>query len=803
MQRLKSLLPFAAILAVAFLVIINLFPHLHPLGGLHLPYDNEESISISRRTLDSLSLEYSGLVPSVSFRYDRALLRQLQETFGIDSANGLFRTIPISSWQIRWKEGKALTMGMTDSDEDVQAVLDVFKGEVSVGLSADGRLLSLERKVADSAIIPSLTIDQARTLTREILTRFSALRSYGPFDEPVSEKTIVQPHRSDYEFVWEREIPGIPNQVQIKTLIAGNTLSVLETDFKIPREFTDDEFESAIGIIVVIIYVSVIATMIFFAFRRFRSFEIGFRLASVMGIAAAAVMALEIMLSMKDNFDWGVLVAVLLGPLFVGGALVLVWAVSESVGREVWKEKFIPFDLLANGYLFHSRVGAGVIRGIALGAGAMAFWLLLLEGSGNFTNLRWTLSGESVRHEFDVALPWIYVVGHSVYTAAFFFSLFVLFGMSFLRRWVGSPGLLLFLSALLVSLVRQGEVFPLGVGIVVELLLAGIFVWTLYQFDALTSFLSLFSFAVIREAGGLFLSGHPTYEASGIGMVLFFGIIAVVSVAVQFRKTEVTDFQDITPAFAKHITERQRLQQELEIARQVQMSFLPKENPHITGLEIASLCVPAHEVGGDYYDFVRLAPKKIAVVVGDVSGKGTQAAFYMTLAKGFLRALSHPKGSVKSVLIQMNKLFYDNVERGAFISMVYGVFDMGAKTLRLTRAGHNPVLVWRATTGRLEIIQPDGLALGLEQGKKFDKTIEEVRIPFRKGDCFVFYTDGFPEAMNKQQEEYGDHRLAESAKAHAQRRAAEIVEGLLGDVRMFMGKARQHDDMTVVVVKIS
>ena len=271
----------------------------------------------------------------------------------------------------------------------------------------------------------------------------------------------------------------------------------------------------------------------------------------------------------------------------------------------------------------------------------------------------------------------------------------------------------------------------------------------------------------------------------------------------QFRKNEITDFDSIVPVFARHITERQRLQQELEIARQVQMSFLPKSDPKVHGLDISSRCVPALEVGGDYYDFVIHSPKELGVAIGDVSGKGTQAAFYMTLAKGFLRALSNPAGSVSDVLTQINKLFYDNVERGAFISMVYGIFDMGKKRLRLTRAGHNPVLVWKAKKQKLEVIQPNGLALGLEKGREFSKTIEEVKIPFAKGDCFIFYTDGFTEAMNKKMEEYGDERFAATVQNYVTRSSKEILEGIIRDVRIYIGKAKQHDDMTLVVVKIS
>lgn len=153
-------------------------------------------------------------------------------------------------------------------------------------------------------------------------------------------------------------------------------------------------------------------------------------------------------------------------------------------------------------------------------------------------------------------------------------------------------------------------------------------------------------------------------------------------------------------------------------------------------------------------------------------------------------------------MTQINRLFYENVERGAFISMVYGVFDVSKKKLTLTRAGHNPVLVWKEKEKKLKVIQPNGLALGLEVGKKFARMIEEARIPLQKGDCFVFYTDGFTEAMNGKREEYGEERFAETVKSFVRGSAAEVVDGVFDAMKDFAGKAKQHDDMTIVVVKI-
>jgi serine phosphatase RsbU (regulator of sigma subunit) len=268
------------------------------------------------------------------------------------------------------------------------------------------------------------------------------------------------------------------------------------------------------------------------------------------------------------------------------------------------------------------------------------------------------------------------------------------------------------------------------------------------------------------------------------------------------RKREITDFDEIMPAFAKHITERQRLQQELEIARSVQMSFLPKANPKVVELDIASRCAPALEVGGDYYDFIDAGNKRLGVVVGDVSGKGTQAAFFMTLTKGFVRALAEVSPSPSAVLTRVNKLFYDNVERGVFISMVYGIFDTAGRVLTIARAGHNPVIMRKTKADQVQVVNPMGLALGLDAGDTFAKSIQEVAIPFQSGDLFVFYTDGFPEAMNKTLEEFGEERLCQTVQMHAHRSAAEIMDGIFAEMKQFVGKAKQHDDMTIVVVKV-
>ncbi len=174
----------------------------------------------------------------------------------------------------------------------------------------------------------------------------------------------------------------------------------------------------------------------------------------------------------------------------------------------------------------------------------------------------------------------------------------------------------------------------------------------------------------------------------------------------------------------------------------------------------------------------------------------------MTLTKGFLRAVAKVSDSPAAILTQVNRLFYENVERGVFISMVYGVFDTEANVLRFARAGHNPVIMRKHQDDRVQVVSPRGLALGLDEGEAFERSIQEISIPFQAGDLFVFYTDGFPEAMNKTMEEFGEERLCNVIERYAQGSASEILEGVFREMKEFTDKAKQHDEMTIVVVKI-
>jgi len=249
--------------------------------------------------------------------------------------------------------------------------------------------------------------------------------------------------------------------------------------------------------------------------------------------------------------------------------------------------------------------------------------------------------------------------------------------------------------------------------------------------------------------------------------------------------------------------ERERMVNELEIARQVQMKLLPKSSPKLPGFDISGTCISAREIGGDYYDFFMLDEDHLGIAIGDVSGKGVPAAIYMTLTKGVVQSQAEENSSPREVLMKVNNFMYKTIETSSFITMIYAVLDLKTRQLTYARAGHNPVVYHPVTNESYQLLEPEGMALGLEKGKLFDLVIEEQQVQLTAGDLLVFYTDGFSEAMNKNQQEYGEARLYQVIGKNKQIPAQELIQTICRDVNQFIQEQPQHDDMTMVVLKVN
>jgi serine phosphatase RsbU (regulator of sigma subunit) len=249
--------------------------------------------------------------------------------------------------------------------------------------------------------------------------------------------------------------------------------------------------------------------------------------------------------------------------------------------------------------------------------------------------------------------------------------------------------------------------------------------------------------------------------------------------------------------------EKERLEEELRIARQIQMSLLPAQGvAGLPGVRVAALCLPAAEVGGDYYDILPLGETRMGVLVADVSGKGTSAALYMAELKGLVLSLSRIYESPAKLLAEANRILTANMDSRSFVTMTYAVVDTAARRMRYARAGHSPLIHMQARTGKTRVLAPAGLGLGLDAGPRFEQILEEDEVALEPGDFFLFFTDGLSEAMNPGAELFGEGRLRRILEEGQALGSEELKERILEEVRHFVGEADPHDDMTLVVLKV-
>jgi phosphoserine phosphatase RsbU/P len=269
---------------------------------------------------------------------------------------------------------------------------------------------------------------------------------------------------------------------------------------------------------------------------------------------------------------------------------------------------------------------------------------------------------------------------------------------------------------------------------------------------------------------------------------------------------------DLISTFADHVTiaiensrlieqsiEQERLQQELMVAQKVQRKLLPQRLPRPDGFDLDAFSSPAFEVGGDYYDIVTLPDDKMGIVVGDVSGKGVSAAFYMAELKGIFQALSRSCESTKEFLIKTNNALYGSIDKSAFISLIYAIVDGRSSVMRLSRAGHCPMI--HLHNGKIKFHKPNGIGLGLTGAELFDQVIEENTFPIGSGDICVFYTDGVTEARNSAGDEFGVDRLVTTITRHRDFDAVSLRSVILREIGDFTGSDSFDDDLTIVILK--
>ena len=248
--------------------------------------------------------------------------------------------------------------------------------------------------------------------------------------------------------------------------------------------------------------------------------------------------------------------------------------------------------------------------------------------------------------------------------------------------------------------------------------------------------------------------------------------------------------------------EKKRLDHDLEIARDIQRILLPAEAPAVNGFEISGINIPARQVSGDYFDYIKVDDERLGVAIADVSGKGVPASLIMAICRSVLRSQATQNPSPADVLQKVNRQLYPDIKEDMFISMAYLVLDQARNgSVTLSRAGHDAPLLYKRASESVTPLKPPGMVLGIDSGNVFDRLTNEIAVPLERDDCLVLYTDGVTEAIDTEGNEFGMERLMQSVRASATSGAAAVITRLIDELRNFVGAHPQNDDITMIVIR--
>ncbi len=791
MNKFKLII-FLSIIIASVCCFFKLYKHVY--FTPNFKYSKNEYISTAAKELNLLGFPVHEKELDILLKYHKNLDQFIERNYTGDIARDLrYNQFPTFYWHFTWDHKKHKHQ-KNKKLEGIEKITIDLNDYGMLGFHVDFYKDSLNIK------------NYSETLAMNVADSLIAYLSLNKDCQFESFERFVKEQYVDYDLKYKfKQFEKIKSYVKVYT--SGTNLAGYKVVYDIP-EFEDNHYEKiyqVTGLISVLVLFIVFIVTIFI--KKLRKDELSFKNAfpvTIIVIIATLTSALYINPESLDIINYVISLTFL--PLVLGIIFLVSVSTTDSLSREIWRGKLVTFDTLSGGKIFYRRFGDSLFSGITFGT-LLVFIitgvLFLLRNISSIDLSEWT--GKVNIYYRDV--PVFYNIASAIQSVCWEQFLFILFPISILARYIGRKRwlvLTMFLfwgvfASVFVSFVS----FPLPVSMLITAILGLTFTLLFIRIDLLSSITAHFVFLLLLDSGKYLFSGNihlVFYGFSILGLLLIVAGISLYALRFDLQPDVLNKY---TPSHVKHMLERERLERELEIAKRVQLGLLPESNPKVNGVDIAATCIPALDVGGDYYDFVVFEENKLGLAIGDVSGKGISAAFYMTLTKGFLRSLTKFMLSPKQVLMQINSLFYENVKRGHFISMVYGVFDFEKMTFCFSRAGHNPVITLNNLNGKCNIICPKGLAMGLDKGEIFDNIIQEKSIALKSQDIFVFYTDGFSEAMNSSSEVFGEEKICELLNKYSNLNSSDILKNVTQQVFTFMNKKEQHDDMTMIIVKIN
>ncbi len=765
-----------------------------------------EAEKVAREYLESINEDPDDYFEYSYFRIDESGSDFIIDKLGLDKYNEIMANeeLPLAAWNVEY----LLNVPRNNNEK-------MFRIQVSLS----GDLQSFQYFIPDSVAGDDIDSIAAINIAKDYLASWPGQKPDGFKLERTN--TSKKPKRTDTNLIFSKSYAGLDKGGEkLNVYIAGNKLISVRHHFEEPSE-ANVETVGGWNIIFVtfsiIAYFIVTVLSIVLFLRLYHDGQIGVKNALLMGGLLYLTMILAL-INQWDLFSVGTSIGtisrlytrwILFGILLVIAYVYMfvnsfsAWAVSDYYLRTEKPSLLSGIDSILNGKLITKNIGREVPIGFVYGA--ILFGLLQ---SVNFILIEFTSARPLVNnHIISGENPLFGLILSAMAMVLFDEVVFRKFLTTYLKTKIKSLILTIIISGSAYALFNiffadYYDFWPGFYTLIPYFILGVVQAWVFWNYGLLASMSSAILYISLLNLSYVFNADHPSYMVQGIIFIVLLAFVLIVGLIGLLKGKSFEYSSSSEPDHIRRIKERARMQQELEIAKKVQLGLLPNEKPQIQGFDIAGVCLPALDVGADYYDFIDLKDGRLGLAIADVSGKGVPAAIYMTLTKGILQSHAEATLSPKTVLSKVNSLMYRTIEKSWYVSMFYAVLDPKNKQLLFSRAGHNPAIILNQDKSNPKILQPDGIGLGLEMGDIFTKTLVEGELQLESGNTLVFYTDGFTEAMNENGDEYGEDRFLQFLNGNDNSSANELVNMAIKEIQSFAGAAQQHDDMTMVVLKV-
>jgi hypothetical protein len=657
-SRFKSI--FLALVGIVSIVFYFwLFSHSQAMQLLRIRNTKEEILATAEQAYRQSPLAQYNWRHSLRVTVNDGLFRYVQKSPKGDSAKSV---LPIGQWEIKW--GGKFDDGAVKVNSEPEKKKK--SGSFIVRYNFNGDLIGLDLSLPEdddsTAISEAAALGEAKNFLAALAVDTASIKLKRKASSQEGGKV-----KQTFSFTRPALLSSDWDE-NFLVEILGAQVTKYNADVELHKGVLQpSKFEEVSGIVAMVLapvtWVVVCVFLLVVFVRRLRHDEIEFKRAKWVGIFTFA--ALAIMIGIQSWPEWEALVfGGGIGGLFTGAAMVLVYAATESLQRDVWKEKLTLLDLLFRGYGRVKEMGHAILRAFFI-AGVT----LLLLGGTIWLATRFNLASLEIDNDdlwvFKNSTHIIAALCAIVMSSGFIGLMFLTFWPTYIRSKTLRLSVLIILSGLFFELsgLHLNFLKPSYLALAFFLPIALLWGWFVYRNDSLTILLAIAAVFYFLKFSFITLLPGGFSSTAGLTTEVLVSLFFAAGLYFVFSKNSVAEFENYVPAYVSRIAERERFLKELEIARSIQMRFLPATPPVFPKLDIACLCKPAMEVGGDYYDFIKHDDSRLGVVIGDVSGKGVSAAFFMTMAKGIIKALSRINPSPKSLLSDMNSVFYENTPK--------------------------------------------------------------------------------------------------------------------------------------------